>query len=420
MLSTLRRGARLHIQNSFVEHNNDQVEIPQITEITEIKTPEIAAEIKKIYKETGDLEKYKHNELRDALKHYKSTINFQKNSTISHRKYSATDQKKIKANFDFLLSGKKQDLIDRIIEFFKKENACINIQKIFRGKLVRDSIVLRGPGLKNKTMCVNDTDFYTFDKLKDIDVYDFFSYECDNFVYGFKLSSVITLFKNKTKKTLNPYTRTNMDYLLISIERLSKLTKIIHKNVPEEINDFVNDKITIRSGPPRTIYTRNAIQNIINQENTYNYNEMTNKLNQIRQLPLQTRIVQLFMEMDHLGNYTESFWFSNLDRTQHIRYYRVLYEIWSYRSHLPMETKNNICPLGNPFVNNAINMINNNYSQFDEVNIQNACICAMENMVYTGTSSEFKVLGAFQVLCALTIVSHPARMAMPWLYESVI
>lgn len=410
MLSTLRRGARLHIQNSFVENNNDQLEIPQITEIV---APDIAIEIKRIYNETGDLEKYKHNDLRDALKYYKSTINFQKNGIVSHRKCSPADQKKIKANFDFLLSGKKQDLIDRIVEFFKKENACRTIQKIFRGKLVRDSFVLRGPGLKNKAVCVNDTDFYTFDKLKDVDVYDFFSYECDDFVYGFKLSSVITLFKNKTKKILNPYNRTNMDYLLISIERLSKLTKLIHKDIPEEINDFVNDKITIRSGPSRTIYTRNTLNNFRNQETTHNHNEITNKLIQIRQLPLHTRVVQLFMEMDQLGNYTESFWFSNLDRTQHIRYYRVLYEIWSYRSHLPMETKNNICPLGNPFVNN-------NYSQFDEVGIQTACLCAMENMVYTGTSQEFKVLGAFQVLCALTIVSPPARMAMPWLYESVI
>lgn len=410
MLSTLRRGARLNIQNSFVENNSDQIEIPEITETI---TPDVAIEIKKTFNETGDLDKYKHNELRDALKYYKSTINFKKNSMISHRRYSAVDQKKIKTNFDFLLSGKKQDLIDRIVEFFKKDNSCRNIQKIFRGKLVRDSIMLRGPGLKNKAVCVNDTDFYTFDKLKDVDVYDFFSYECDNFVYGFKLSSIISLFKNKTKKVLNPYNRTNMEYLLISIERLSKLTKIIHNDIPEEINDFVNDKVTIRSGPSRTIYTRNAIQNIINQGTSYNHNEMANKLNQIRQLPLQTRIVQLFMEMDQLGNYTESFWFSNLDRTQHIRYYRVLYEIWSYRSHLPMETKNNICPLGNPFVNN-------NYSQFDEVSIQIACLCTMENMVYSGTSQEFKVLGAFQVLCALTIVSPPARMAMPWLYESVI
>ena len=65
-------------------------------------------------------------------------------------------------------------------------------------------------------------------------------------------------------------------------------------------------------------------------------------------------------------------------------------------------------------------MINNNYALLNEENVQNACLCAMENMVYTGTSSEFKVLGAFQVLCALTIVSPPARAAMPWLYESMI
>ena len=414
MLSTLRRGAILNIRNSFIENNTEQIEIPEITEISINYPPDIAIEIKKQYNGKGDLDKYKHNELRDALKYYKSTVDFQKNSTVSHRKYSSSDQKKIKANFDFLLCGKKQDLINRIIVFFKKENACRYIQKIFRGKLVRDSIALRGPGLKNKTLCVNETDFYTFDKLKHVSVYDFFSYKCGEFIYGFKLSSIITLFKTKTKKIMNPYTRTNMDYLLISIEKLSKLTKIIHKETSEEINDFVNDKIIIRSTPSRTVYNRSTMQNIRTQENGYNYREMTDKMNQIRQLPLQNRMTQLFMEIDQLGNYTESFWFSNLDRMQYTRYYRILYEIWSYRSQIPAETKNKICPMGSPFINNAINSVN------DAVDIQNTCISAMENMVYTGINEEFKILGAFQVLSALTVVSHPARMAMPWLYESII
>jgi hypothetical protein len=44
----------------------------------------------------------------------------------------------------------------------------------------------------------------------------------------------------------------------------------------------------------------------------------------------------------------------------------------------------------------------------------------MENMIYTGITADFKTLGAFQVLTALTIVSPQARISMPWLYESIV
>jgi hypothetical protein len=82
MLSTLRRGAILNIRNSFIENNTEQIEIPEITEISINSPPDIAIEIKKQYNGKGDLDKYKHNELRDALKYYKSTVDFQKNSTV--------------------------------------------------------------------------------------------------------------------------------------------------------------------------------------------------------------------------------------------------------------------------------------------------------------------------------------------------
>jgi len=413
MLSTLRRGAILTIRNSFIENNTEQIEVPEITELLDNSPPDIAIEIKNKYNEKEHLDKYKHNELRDALKYYKSTVDFHKNSAISHRKYSSADQKKIKANFDFILSGKKKDIIHRIVDFLKKENACKQMQKLFRGKMTRDSIQLRGDGLKNRSLCVNETDFYTFDKLTNIEASDFFSYKCGDFIYGFRLSSIISLFKSKTKNILNPYTRTKMEFLIVPIERLSKLTKIIHKEVPEEINEFVNNKITIRSGPARTVYTRNALQNIRTQENGYNYTETINKLNQIREQTMEARIMQLFMEIDQLGNYTESGWFSNLDTNQYIRYYRILYEIWSYRSRLPLETKNKICPFGSPFMLNTINST-------DEANMKSSCVYVMENMIYTGITADFKTLGAFQVLTALTIVSPQARTSMPWLYESIV
>ena len=41
-------------------------------------------------------------------------------------------------------------------------------------------------------------------------------------------------------------------------------------------------------------------------------------------------------------------------------------------------------------------------------------------MVYMGIDADHRNLGAFHILTALTIVSIPARTAMPWLYESIM
>jgi hypothetical protein len=42
----------------------------------------------------------------------------------------------------------------------------------------------------------------------------------------------------------------------------------------------------------------------------------------------------------------------------------------------------------------------------------------IENLVKSAVDIDNKTLGSFYVLTALTLVSQPAREAMPWLYEA--
>jgi hypothetical protein len=42
----------------------------------------------------------------------------------------------------------------------------------------------------------------------------------------------------------------------------------------------------------------------------------------------------------------------------------------------------------------------------------------IENLVKSAIDVDNKTLGSFYVLTALTLVSQPAREAMPWLYEA--
>ena len=43
-----------------------------------------------------------------------------------------------------------------------------------------------------------------------------------------------------------------------------------------------------------------------------------------------------------------------------------------------------------------------------------------EHLVYCGIDNDHKKIGTLHALSALTLVSRDARLAMPWLYESVI
>ena len=134
-----------------------------------------------------------------------------------------------------------------------------------------------------------------------------------------------------------------------------------------------------------------------------------------RQQPIQTRIQELFMEIDQLGNYTNPIWFSSLTRQEYIRLYRLLYSIWSRLSY---DTRNKICITGNPFLNIFRDRIVVENILFDT--IQEACLRVFENMVFSGIDIEFRKIGALHVLSALTVISNPARLAIPWLYESVV
>ena len=62
-----------------------------------------------------------------------------------------------------------------------------------------------------------------------------------------------------------------------------------------------------------------------------------------------------------------------------------------------------------------------NQTQHDEsiYNMRILCITLMENMIMQAFDDEYAKVGALYCLTSLTVVSHAARVTMPWLYESI-
>lgn len=352
------------------------------------------------------------------------------NNNIVLKKYKVPELKSIAKHLRIHVTGSKPVLIERIETHFNKVSKSIKIQKTFRGFVLRKSFLLRGDAFKDKSTCVNNTDFYTLEPLDEIDFELFFSYkDSQNFHYGFNITSLIKLMKNKNTQLLNPYNREIIpSTIILNISSLYRKIQLLFPTSiePEDVKSVsqintvstsvfgrIRERINIQ---PSRIYNGNNL-NVL-QEVSGRIQEVSNKLTEIREKPIPIRINELFMEIDQLGNYTNAEWFSTLTLRDYIRLYRNLYDIWNYRAQLSHEIKRKICILNDPFLG-----IFNQRLYYNEVSftqIQEACLKVFENMVYTGIDTEHRKIGTMHALSALTIVSTNARAAMPWLYESLV
>lgn len=335
------------------------------------------------------------------------------NNNVLLNKYKIPELKVITKEHKLQITGTKQVLIKRIENHFIRNKNAIIIQIFFRKYLNRLFVNLRGPAVFERSTCVNETDGYTLEPLIEIPFEKFYSYtDKKNFIYGFDIFSLLQIYKNNGK-IINPYTRERFDNKIINeIICLGKITHILKPELFEE--EKIQTEINKNSHPSTSLPFRylNNIQNY-NGEQTI----LLNKIKEIRSRSIHTRINDLFVEIDLLGNYTQSYWFTQLQKNDYIRFFRLLHNFWNVRGQLSIETKKNICQLYDPFLSIRLPQ-----SLFDLTlnQIQEACVNIMEDMVFCGTDIEYQKLGALHVLSILTIVSIPARNNMLWLYESLI
>ena len=117
--------------------------------------------------------------------------------------YKIIHLKEICNHYKLKKSGNKDELINRIYNYLKYSLFTIKIQKYIRGNLLRKYIKYGGPGLMNRELCVNDTDFATLEDIKLIPYNQFYSFTCNNNVYGFNLISLYSLISKSNQNIIN-------------------------------------------------------------------------------------------------------------------------------------------------------------------------------------------------------------------------
>ena len=276
----------------------------------------------------------------------------------------------------------KADIVTKIYNYFKHYDNTVIIQKAWRSYLYNQYNKLRGPARFKRNLCVNDTDFFTMDDLTDIPYNQFFSFQdTDNIIYGFDIMSIYTLFdKGFDGKIVNPYNR-------------NILPKNVKKNMMKLIwlSKLFNEPMNLKMNDDET-----------NNEVTF--------------LTIDERVVTLFHDIDILGNYTDSKWFLDLTHNYLIKFLVELNDIWMYRANLSDEIKREVCPTYRDLFRI---MYINDLRSVSTLIVQDIIVTIMERLVKTGINHDSRCLGANYVLCALTLVSPDAAIALPWLYQSV-
>ena len=299
--------------------------------------------------------------------------------------YNLSQLKLFAKHYKLKISGNKLELVSRIYTHLHLSVCAIQLQRRARYFLQGINNRLHGPAYIDRSLCTNDCDFITMDPLDKIYFHQFISYkDIDGFVYGFDVSSIYNLYIKtgcEIEKVKNPYNRNIIPVAFHdALLRLIKFGIMYHHGIKTHIE---NDIIDIPQ--PKAV---------------------------------ELRALELFQQIDSLGNYSDSAWFLSLDRNQYVRFMRHLSDIFNYRAQLTNDVKRNICPpSGNPFWNFNIHHIQ---GEANVDNIRASVLDVLERLVNTGINVDSKSLGAYYVLSALTLVNETAAEALPWLYQSVV
>ena len=296
--------------------------------------------------------------------------------------YNITQLKIIAKHYKLKISGNKPQLISRIFSYLYFSSYAIQIQKIFRGMLVKKYKLVHGPAAMNRKLCNNAEDFITMEPVEEINFHQFLSYkDQDGFIYGFDIISLHNLFlKSKDIESIrNPYNRNLIPELVIkTIKSIIKLSRILKLHV------------------------------------NLHYEDDTQSISIEKMVEL--RALSLFQNIDALGNYSNSKWLLSLNRNQLITFLRELADIWNYRAQITPETKRSICPpSGDPFRNLNMHYI---HSEQNMTNVKKVVLEVLEKIVNGGVDRDSKALGACYVLGALTLVNQEAATSIPWLFQS--
>jgi hypothetical protein len=310
---------------------------------------------------------------------------FAEHAEFIKQEHKVSELKEMCKHYGIKCSGTKQELKQRMHAHLHESHFVTRIQRLIRRNFIKMHSRISGPAYHDRSLCVNDTDFYSMEPVSDISRSQFISVKDDSgMVYGFDIMSLHTYYVSELKSgnmrhdspITNPYNRMPLP-LTLGLQMLRKvcLASILGLKCVTEVE-------------PEPVLSAEEQDD--------------------------QQMFLIFQQINAHGHYADSAWFGELTTAQIMRFMRELADIWNYRAQIMPQVKQEICPPnGDPF-----RYVDLRYMHPES--IKHTGIQIMNTLVTSGATRDSRGLGAYYVLSALTLVSQPARNAMPWLYESVM
>jgi hypothetical protein len=316
---------------------------------------------------------------------------------------------------------KKDDLINILLPIYVESGARINafvhrnIRQCFQtqySRILRESV-------RYRSQCVNTMDFYTLEPIENIPINQFFAFTEGGVYYGFNLFSLKTLCKYRCR-IKNPFTNIYItDEVLDTFFSLLQLTKILYPDIVDQNQVPLEEQASPREAEEAAATTEverpQFTTNLYPDEATLTprQREVMEQVQQKRELSIDRRIEEVFIEMDHLGYYTDSSWFKELSPPLLNRLARCIRNYWDQEAHLMPDQKYNVCCLGShPFYGISLQQSHT----FSPAMLREVCLIAIENLVYTGVDVTNRKDGVLHFILQLMKISEPANRAFSWLY----
>ena len=246
------------------------------------------------------------------------------------------------------------------------------IQKAWRAYSIRQNYIRQGFARNDFSLANNITDVYTLEALSTIPNKYFFSfYDSQKNIWAFDIRSLSYLL-SKSKYVKNPYTRE-----ILTVEILTKIKNRI---------SWLKEKKYSIMYENDTMLTKDQIWN--------------------------QNVLDVFSKMDESGYLVNTDWFHELDKEDHILFYRKLYDIWNYRIGLTIQEKNLIVP-GFGGRNKLFKHYPNDILDKEELYLKKMNLNLIRTLIHS-------VTGIMYVLMALSYVSDPVAESFPWIYATII
>lgn len=272
---------------------------------------------------------------------------------------------------------------DNFVKTRKHIPSIVKLQRSFRRQRNLRLLIKHGPCYFQRQLCNNQEDFYTLDEIEEIPNKFFFSFRDQNgFYYGFDIRSLNQLITQKTpnntsnKQIANPYT-----------------TNSLRKETIARIKNLVKNLES--SGVNLQIHSE---KELTKEQNT------------------RQSVVKVFSLIDQLGYQTDVEWLLSMSLHDLKALYRLIEDIWNYRSELTNENKKEINPneSEHPLFHNPVQYVMNSYD-YDEVLKINLEV--FERLVTESDSIVCQSLGALYILTSLVGISTTAALAYPDLVQ---